>query len=47
MLEVRRAFIVFQLMTILEEKHHSILIVENDPLLYEDAEICEENVAQA
>ena len=22
------------LMTILEEKHHSILIVENDPVLY-------------
>jgi hypothetical protein len=38
-LEVRRAFTVYQLMTILEENHHSFLIVEHDPLLYEDAEI--------
>jgi hypothetical protein len=37
-LEVRRAFTVFQLMTIQEENHHSFLIVEHDPLLYEDAE---------
>ena len=37
-LDVRRAFTVFQLMTILEENHHSLLIVEHDPLLYEDAE---------
>jgi DNA polymerase I len=37
-LDVRRAFTVFQLMTILEENHHSFLIVEHDPLLYEDAE---------
>jgi hypothetical protein len=37
LLEVRRAFTVFQLMTILEENHHSFLIVEHDPLLYEDA----------
>ena len=37
-LDVRRAFTVFQLMTILEESHHSLLIVEHDPLLYEDAE---------
>jgi hypothetical protein len=37
-LEVRRAFTVYQLMTILEENHHSFLIVEHDPLLYEDAE---------
>jgi DNA polymerase I len=36
-LEVRRAFTVLQLMTILEENHHSFLIVEHDPLLYEDA----------
>ena len=36
-LDVRRAFTVFQLMTILEENHHSFLIVEHDPLLYEDA----------
>ena len=37
-LEVRRAFTVFQLMTILEENHHSFLIVDHDPFLYEDAE---------
>jgi hypothetical protein len=36
-LEIRRGFTVFQLMTILEEAHHSIVIVEHDPLLYEDA----------
>jgi hypothetical protein len=36
-IEVRRAFTCFQLMTILEENHHSFLIVEHDPMLYEDA----------
>ncbi len=36
-LEIRRAFTCFQLMTILEEAHHSIILVEHDPLLYEDA----------
>ena len=44
---VRRAFTVFQLMTIPEEKHHSFLIVEHDPLLYEDAEEMVECLAQA
>jgi DNA polymerase I len=34
-LDVRRAFTVFQLMTILQENHLSFLIVEHDPLLYE------------
>jgi DNA polymerase I len=33
-LEVRRAFTSFQRMTILEESHQSILIVEHDFLLY-------------
>jgi hypothetical protein len=33
-LEVRHAFTSFQLMTILEENHHSFLIVEHDPMLY-------------
>ncbi|RQW77163.1 MAG: hypothetical protein EHM14_15000 [Methanothrix sp.] len=33
-LEVRRGFTVFQLMTILEEAHHSLIIVEHDPMLY-------------
>jgi hypothetical protein len=37
-LEVRRAFTSFQLMTILQETHHSFLIVEHDPMLYEDAQ---------
>ena len=46
-LEVRRAFTSFQLMTILEENHHSFLIVEHDPMLYEDAEQMVEYVAQA
>ncbi len=41
-LEVRRAFTVFLLMTILEEKLYSILIVENEPVLYEDAVTCVE-----
>jgi len=31
------AFTSFQLMTVLEENHHSFLIVEHDPMLYEDA----------
>jgi DNA polymerase I len=37
-LDVRRAFTSFQLMTILEEDHHSLLIVENDQMFYEDAD---------
>jgi DNA polymerase I len=45
-LDVRRAFTSFQLMTILEENHHSFLIVEHDPMLYEDAENMVEYVAQ-
>jgi hypothetical protein len=45
-LEVRRAFTVYQLMTILEENHHSFLIVEHDPLLYEDAGEMVEYIAQ-
>jgi hypothetical protein len=45
-LEIRRAFTSFQLMTILEENHHSLMIVEHDPMLYEDAEQMVEYVAQ-
>jgi hypothetical protein len=37
-LEIRRAFTIFQLMTILEEARHSLIIIEHDPLLYEDAQ---------
>jgi hypothetical protein len=36
-LEIRRAFTTFQLMTILEEARHSLVLVEHDPSLYEDA----------
>ena len=46
-LEIRRAFTVFQLMTVLEENHHSFLIVEHDPMLYEGAKEMVEYVAQA
>jgi hypothetical protein len=35
--EVRRPTPSSRLMTILQENHHSFLIVEHDPLLYEDA----------
>ena len=34
-------------MTILEENHHNFLIVEHDPLLYEDAREMVEYLAQA
>jgi DNA polymerase I len=46
-LDVRRANTLFQLMTILEENHHSFLIVEHDLLLYEDAAEMVEYLAQA
>ncbi len=46
-LQVRRAFTVFQLMTVLEESCHSLLIIEHDPLLYQDAEEMVEYVSQA
>jgi DNA polymerase I len=46
-LDVRRAFTSFQLMTILEENHHSFLIVEHDPLLYEDSQGMVGYLAQA
>ena len=46
-LEIRRAFTSFQLMTILEENHHSFLIVEHDPMLYEDAGEMVEYLARA
>lgn len=46
-IEVRRAFTVFQLMTILEENRHTVVIIEHDPLLYEDAQDMTEYVSQA
>jgi len=36
-IEIRRAFTVFQLMTLLEEARHSVIIIEHDPMLHEDA----------
>jgi hypothetical protein len=36
-LGIRRGFTVFQLMIILEEAHHSLILIEHDLLLYEDA----------
>ncbi len=46
-LEIRRGFTVFQLMTILEEAHHSLILVEHDPLIYEGAQEMAEYVSQA
>jgi hypothetical protein len=46
-LEIRRAFTVFQLMTILEENRHTMLIIEHDPMLYEDAKELTEYVSGA
>ena len=39
--------ISFHLITILEENHHSLMIVENDSLLYKDAGEMVEYIAQA
>ncbi|MCK9441730.1 MAG: hypothetical protein M0Q13_09945 [Methanothrix sp.] len=36
-IDIRRAFTAFQLMIILKENHHRFLIIEHDPMLYEDA----------
>ena len=36
-LDIRRGFTVFQLLTILEEAHHSLILVEHDPMIYGDA----------
>ena len=46
-LEVRRAFTVFQLMTVLEEASHSIILIEHDPTIYEDAAEMVEYVSRA
>ncbi|NPV63257.1 MAG: hypothetical protein HPY61_11635 [Methanotrichaceae archaeon] len=46
-LEIRRGFTVFQLMTILEEAGHSLILVEHDPMLYEDAREMTEYVSGA
>jgi len=46
-LNVRRAFTAFQLLTILEEAHHTLVFVEHDPTLYEDFEESLEYVSMA
>ena len=46
-LELRRGITTFQLMTILEEAHHSLIIVEHDPMLYEDAQEMTEYISKA
>ena len=46
-LEIRRGFTTFQLMTILEEAHHSLIIIEHDPMLYEDAQEMIEYISKA
>jgi hypothetical protein len=46
-LEIRRSFTVFQLMTTLEEAHHSLIIVEHDPMLYDDAAEMVEYISHA
>ncbi len=46
-LDIRRGFTVFQLMTILEEAHHSLIFIEHDPMLYEDAREMTEYVSLA
>ncbi len=35
--DVQRAFTVFQLLAILRAAHHTIILVEHDPTLYDDA----------
>lgn len=46
-LDVRRSFTAYQLLTILEESHHSVLVVEHDPSLYEDAKNLPEYISRA
>jgi hypothetical protein len=40
-------FTTFQLITILEEAYHSLIIVEHDPMLYEDSQEMGEYIQQA
>ena len=46
-LEIRRAFTPFQLMTVLEEARHSLILIEHDPTIYEDAAEMLEYVSRA
>ena len=46
-LDVRRAFTAYQLMTILKEAYQTLIILEHDPSLFEDATEMAEYVGQA
>ncbi len=46
-LEIRRAVTVFKLMAILEEARHSLIVVEHDPMLYDNAAELVEYVSHA
>lgn len=46
-LDIRRSFTAYQLLTILEESHHTIIFIEHDPLLYEEAQDLPDYVSQA
>jgi hypothetical protein len=46
-LDVRRSFTAYQLLTILEELHHSLVIIEHDPSLYEDTKELPDYVSRA
>lgn len=46
-LDVRRAFTAYQLMTILKEAYQTLIILEHDPSLFEDASEMAEYVGQA
>jgi hypothetical protein len=44
--EIRRGFTTFQLVTILEEAYHSLIIIGHDPILDEDSKEMIECVSQ-
>jgi hypothetical protein len=46
-LKVRLGFTTFQTMTILAESHHTIIIIEHDPIIYEDSAEMVEYVTKA
>jgi hypothetical protein len=46
-LDVRRAFTAYQLLTILKEAYQTLIILEHDPSLFEDASEMAEYVGQA
>ncbi|MDD1752494.1 MAG: hypothetical protein LUQ38_05325 [Methanotrichaceae archaeon] len=46
-MEIRRGFTIFQLTNILGEAYHNLIIVEHDPLSYEDSTEMVEYIQQA